>query len=148
MWLMLMQFIAPAQDVSTWHNDMARTGVQPSETILNAATVNSQQFGKVFSFAVSGDVYAQPLYLSQYMMGDGVAHNVLIVVTAQDYIYAFDADGNNPGQGYLWSKSLVGSGETWVSASDVGTVDINPNIGIIGTPVIDRGSGTIYVVAK
>jgi chitobiase/beta-hexosaminidase-like protein len=147
-WLMLMKFIAPAQDVSTWHNDMARTGVQPSETILNAGNVNSQQFGKVFSFAVTGDVYAQPLYLSQYMMGDGVAHNVLIVATAQDYIYAFDADGNNPGQGYLWSKSLVGSGETWVSGSDVGTVDINPNIGIIGTPVIDRSSGTIFVVAK
>jgi hypothetical protein len=137
-----------AQDVMTGHNDMARTGVQPRETVLTPASVSSQQFGKVFSFVVIGDVYAQPLYLSQYTMIDGVAHNVLIVATAQDYIYAFDADGNNPAQGYLWRQTLLGPGETWASASDVNTVDINPNIGIIGTPVIDRTSGTIYVVAK
>ena len=137
-----------AQDVTTWHNDIARTGTQTKETILTPANVNSQQFGRVFSFAVVGDVYAQPLYLSQYVMGDGVAHNVLIVATAQDYIYAFDADGNNPAQGYLWRDSLLGSGETWALASDVSTVDINPNIGIIGTPVIDRTKGAIYVVAK
>jgi len=139
---------SPAQDVTTWHNDMARTGVQPRETVLTPASVSSQQFGKVFSYAVIGDVYAQPLYLSQYTMADGLAHNVLIVATAQDYIYAFDADGNNPAQGYLWRQTLLGPGETWASASDVNTVDINPNIGIIGTPVIDRTSGTIYVVAK
>ena len=80
---------SPAQDVTTWHNDMARTGVQPRETVLTPASVSSQQFGKVFSYAVIGDVYAQPLYLSQYTMADGLAHNVLIVATAQDYIYAF-----------------------------------------------------------
>jgi hypothetical protein len=139
---------APAQDVTTWHYDMRRTGVQPTETHLTPANVNPQQFGKVFTFAVTGDVYAQPLYLSQYTMNDGLVHNVLIVATAQDYIYAFDADGNNPAQGYLWSRSLLGPAETWVTATDVNTVDINPNIGIIGTPVIDRAGGTIYVVAK
>lgn len=137
-----------AQDVTTWHNDIARTGVQPNETVLTPANVNAQQFGKLFTLPVIGDVYAQPLYLSQYVMNDGLPHNVLIVATAQDNIYAFDADGNNPAQGYLWSESLLAPGETWVLASDVGTVDINPNVGIIGTPVIDRATGTIYVVAK
>ncbi len=139
---------APAQDVTTWHYDMARTGVQSTETHLTPANVNPQHFGKIFTFAVTGDVYAQPLYLAQYTMNDGLAHNVLIVATAQDNIYAFDADGNNPPQGYLWSRSLLGPAETWVTATDVNTVDINPNIGIIGTPVIDRTGGTIYVVAK
>jgi hypothetical protein len=146
--LTLIRSLATAQDVSTWQNDMARTGVQSAETILNPGNVNSLQFGKLFSFAVTGDVYAQPLYLSHYTMSDGLAHNVLLVATAQDYIYAFDADGNNPAQGYLWSRSLLGPGETWVSASDVNSQDINPNIGIIGTPVVDRASGTVYVVAK
>ena len=151
--VVLANFVAGAgllrgQDVTTWHNDMARTGVQASETALTPVNVNSSQFGKVFSFAVVGDVYAEPLYVSQYVMSDGVAHNVLIVATAQDYIYAFDADGNNPAQGYLWRDSLLGPGETWVSTTDVNTVDINPNIGVIGTPVIDRVGVTIYVVAK
>jgi hypothetical protein len=110
--------------------------------------VNSAHFGKVFSLPVIGDVYAQPLYLRQYLMSDGKLHNVLLIATAQDYVYAFDADGKNPSPGYLWRRSLLGAGETWGSYSDVETVDIKPNIGIIGTPVVSRASGTIYVLAK
>jgi hypothetical protein len=140
---------ARAQDVTTWHYNNARTGVQSAETILTPSNVNSANFGKVFSLPVIGDVYAQPLYLHQYPMSDGQLHNVLLVATAQDYVYAFDADGKNPSQGYLWRKSLLGSGETWMSYTDAnGDHDIQPNIGIIGTPVVDRSGGTIYVVAK
>jgi hypothetical protein len=140
--------LACAQDVTTWHYDNSRSGVQSVETVLTPANVTSSTFGKVFSFPVSGAVYAQPLYLSQYQMNDGQLHNVLLVATAEDYVYAFDADGNNPAQGYLWRQSMLGSGETWVSYTDVNVVDIKPNIGIIGTPVVDRAGGTIYVVAK
>ncbi len=139
---------ASAQDVTTWHYNNARTGVQSSETVLTPSNVNSAEFGKIFSLPVIGDVYAQPLYLHQYQMSDGNLHNVLLIATAQDYVYAFDADGKNPAQGYLWRRSLLSAGETWGSYSDVGTVDIKPNIGIIGTPVVDRGSGTVYVLAK
>jgi hypothetical protein len=136
------------QDVTTWHYDNARTGVQPNETILTPSNVASSTFGKVFSLPVIGDVYAQPLYLSQYLMSDGVLHNVLLVATAEDYVYAFDADGKNPTQGYIWCKSMLGSGETWATNEDVNTTDIKPNIGVIGTPVVDRAGGTIYLVAK
>lgn len=140
---------APAQDVTTWHYDNARSGVQSHETVLTPSNVHYSTFGKLFSLPVLGDVYAQPLYLGQYTMSDGKVHNVLIVATAEDYVYAFDADGKNPSTGYLWRKSLLGSGETWMSYLDAnGDVDIKPNIGIIGTPVVDRTSGTIYVVAK
>ena len=140
--------VVRAQDVTTWHYNNARTGVQPAETILTPSNVNSAHFGKVFSLPVIGDVYAQPLYLRQYQMSDGKLHNVLIIATAQDYIYAFDADGKNPSPGYLWRRSLLGAGETWGSYNDVETVDIKPNIGIIGTPVVNRAGGTIYVLAK
>jgi hypothetical protein len=138
-----------AQDVTTWHYNNARTGVQPAETVLTPSNVNSAKFGKVFSLAVLGDIYAQPLYLQQYQMSDGQAHNVLLVATAEDYLYAFDADGKNPAQGYLWRKFLVGSGETWLTSSDENSdFDIYPNIGIISTPVVDRNGGTIYVVSR
>ncbi len=142
--------LLPAADVDvlTFHNDIIRSGVQSHETVLTPANVNSAQFGKIRSFAVNGDVYAQPLYVSQYTMADNKAHNVLVVATARDQIYAFDADGNNPQAGYLWKKVLLGSGETWVPAADVNTSDITPSVGIIGTPAIDRSSGTIYVVSK
>ncbi len=129
---------APAQDVTTWHYDNARSGVQPAETVLTPSNVNSAKFGKIFSLPVIGDIYAQPLYLHQYQMSDGLLHNVLIVATAQDYIYAFDADGKNPSQGYLWRDFLVGSGETWLTYLDENSdFDIYPNIGIISTPVVE-----------
>jgi hypothetical protein len=81
-------------------------------------------------------------------MADGKLHNVLFVATAHDSIYAFDADGNNPADGHLWRVSLLGHGETYVSFEDVNTTDIKPAIGVVGTPVIDRSNGTLYVVAK
>jgi hypothetical protein len=138
-----------AQDVTTWHYDNARSGVQSHETFLTPANVTSAKFSKLFSFPVLGDIYAQPLYLSQYPMSDGKLHNVLLVATAQDYIYAFDADGKNPSQGYLWRKSLVGAGETWMTYLDVGKdFDIYPNIGIISTPVVSRSSGIVYVLPR
>jgi len=146
--LVVFAAMCGAQNVTTWHVDNARTGVQQNESILNPGNVSASTFGKVFKFPVSGAVYAEPLYVSQYQMGDGQLHNVLVVATAEDNVYAFDADGNNPSQGYLWHKSMLGPGETWVSYKDVNVVDIKPNIGIIGTPVIDPVAGVIYLVAK
>ncbi len=147
---LLLAFSAPgrAQDVLTYHNDMSRSGVKYQESILTWSNVRSATFGKKFSLTVSGDVYAQPLYVSQYAMSDGKTHNVLFVATTRDLVYAFDADGNNPAAGYLWKVALLGAGETYVSYNDVGTDDIQPDIGIIGTPVIDRTTGTLYVVSK
>ena len=138
----------PAQDVLTSRYDNARSGHQGAEAVLTPASIGYSRFGKVATFAVDGDVYAQPLYVSQYQMIDGSKHNVLFVATQHDWLYAFDANGNNPATGYLWRVSLLGAGETWLASGDVGTDDIFPSIGITGTPVIDRSGGILYVVAK
>ena len=140
--------IAGAQNVTTAQYENARASVQNQETVLTPSAVNSNSFGKLFSFAVSGHVYAQPLYISRLTMADGKTHNVLFVATEQDYLYAFDADGNNPAQGYLWEDFLADPGEKFLSYSDVNNGDIYPDIGITGTPVIDSSTGTLYVVAK
>jgi hypothetical protein len=95
------QWRIAGQDVPTFHNDRARSGIQRRETSLTPSNVNTNQFGKLRSFGVDADVYAQPLYISKYKMADGKRHNVLFVATAHDSIYAFDADGNNPADGQM-----------------------------------------------
>src|SRR5260370_29756029 len=84
------------QDVPTFHNDRARSGIQRRETSLTPSNVNTNQFGKLRSFGVDADVYAQPLYISKYKMADGKLHNVLFVATAHDPISASDPATNNP----------------------------------------------------
>ena len=131
-------------NVTTYHNDTSRTGQNVQETSLTPANVNSTQFGKLFSVVVDGAVYAQPLYLSGVNIGGGT-HNVLYVVTEHDSVYAIDAD-----VGTVYGKaSLIPTGGTTVnSTSDLGCSDLIPEVGITGTPVIDRLAGTLYVVAK
>ncbi len=128
-------------DVVTYHFDNARTGLNPSETMLTPANVNSTSFGKLGLYPVDGKVDGQPLYLSQLSISGGT-HNVLYAVTEHDSVYAFDADSGS----VLWQKSMLGSGETTSDAVG-GCGQVTPEIGITSTPVIDRSHGVIYVVA-
>ena len=130
--------------VLTWHNDNARDGQNLNETVLTTANVNATQFGKVFSYSVDGQIYAQALYVPNVTVAGFGTLNVAYVVTENDSVYAFDADGVNKTP--LWKTSLLNSGST-ISSSELGCGVINPNIGITGTPVIDPTTGTLYVVA-
>jgi outer membrane protein assembly factor BamB len=130
-------------DVATYHNDIARTGQNLSESVLTTANVGSATFGKLHSLPVDGKVDAQPLYLSQVTIG-GTTHNVVYVATEHGTVYAFDADAGTQ----LWKISTLGAGE--VTSDARGCDQITPEIGITSTPVIDRNAGThgvIYVVA-
>lgn len=146
--LFLLPLAALSQSVTTQQYTNARIGIQSQETVLTPSNVSASSFGKLFSLPVAGHVYAQPLYVAALTLPDNTVHNVLFVATEQDGVYAFDADGNNPAQGYLWQVSLLGANETWVSYQDVNVGDIYPDIGITGTPVIDPSTLTLYVVAK
>jgi len=131
-----------APDVTTYHYDIARDGLNPNETILTPANVNSAQFGKIGFDTVDGKVDAAPLYLANVIVG-GQFHNVLYVATEHDSVYAFDADTGTQ----LWKSSILGSGET--TSDDHGCSQITPEIGITSTPVIDRkqgANGTIFTV--
>jgi hypothetical protein len=129
-------------DVTTYHYDMGRTGLNPNETTLTPANVNSTSFGLLRTFAVDGGVDAEPLYLSGLTVG-GQQQNVLFVVTENDSAYAFNADTG----AQLWKTSVMGANET--PSDDHGCGQISPQIGITSTPVIDRSAGangTIFVV--
>jgi Legume lectin domain/Chitobiase/beta-hexosaminidase C-terminal domain len=131
--------------ILTQHYDTARTGQNTTETVLTPANVNSTSFGKLFSLTVDGYVYAQPLYVPALAIPGNGTHNVLYVATEHDSLYAFDADNGTQ----LWHVSFLVNGATTLSPSDVGnTQDINPEIGITGTPTIDSTTNTIYVVVN
>lgn len=158
----LIGWTATAQiSVITQHNDIGRTGANTSESILTPANVNSQSFGKLFSYAVDGYVYAQPLYVPGVTLATGTpqagtTHNVVFVATENDSVYAFDADSNSSAANAvpLWHASLLdaahgaAAGARPMLSTDIRTTDIVPAIGITGTPVIDPTTGTLYVAAK
>ena len=135
---------ATAQDVLTYHNDNARTGQNLNETILNLTNVNSSTFGRLFTISVDGKVDAQPLYGSAVSIPGKGTHNVLFVETEHDSVYALDADVGT----VLWQASLLKPGET--TSDNRGCGQVEPEIGVTATPVIDRlegPHGSIYVVA-
>jgi hypothetical protein len=129
-------------DITTYHVDVARTGLNPNETALTTSNVASASFGLLRTLPVDGHVDAQPLYLSALTIA-GASHNVVYAATEHDSVYAFDADTGTQ----LWKTSILGSGET--TSGDHGCGQITPEIGITSTPVIDRkaaANGTIFVV--
>jgi outer membrane protein assembly factor BamB len=66
-------------------------------------------------------------------------HNLLLTATMHNSVYAFDADTG----ALIWQVNLG----TAVSTNHFGLSDIKPEIGILGTPVIDLQSQVMYVVA-
>lgn len=131
-------------NVLTFHNDVARTGENPTETVLTHANVNSSSFGKLFSVPVDGKVDAQPLYVSQLVLSDRQPHSVVFAATEHDSVYAFDAQTG----AVYWHVTLLASGET--PSDDLGCGQVTPEIGITATPVIDLTAGphgTIYLLA-
>src|ERR1039457_7564212 len=134
--------------VFTQHNDNARTGQNLNETTLTTTNVISSKFGKIFSYPVDGQVYAQPLYVPNVSIpGQGV-HNVLYVATENDSLYAYDADGLTPN--ILWQVSFINPPSvTTLNCIQLDFVcNVWPITGITGTPVIDPNTNTIYLLVR
>ncbi len=131
----------------SYHNNTSITGQNLSETILTPANVNSSHFGKLYSYSLDDQSFAQPLYVANVQFPGAGQHNAIYVCTASNTVYAFDADGKTSSP--LWQKSLMPAGATPVDGTTTGYSGgpILPNVGITGTPIIDGGSGTLYVVA-
>lgn len=145
---LLFAFAAESQtNVLTYHNDNAHTGAYLNETLLTPSNVNAAQFGWRTELSLDGPVYAQPLYLSRVNIPGKGLHDVLFVATVNDSVYAIDADDVEADP--LWMVNFLdpAKGITVATKEDVGC-PVLPELGIIGTPVIDPAAGTIYLIAE
>jgi hypothetical protein len=134
--------------VVTSQYDNARTGANSNEAILKPANVNPNQFGKLFSLPVDGDIYAQPLFLPQVNVPGKGKHNIVFVATEHDSVYAYDAD--NPAGQILWHVNFLNAKAdiTTLSTDEVRCPFIVPEVGITSTPAINAAGSTIYVLAR
>ena len=130
-------------DVLTQHNDNSRTGVNLRETALTPANVNKTQFGMMFKRTVDDQLYTQPLVVTGVSVGGGT-RDLVYVTTVNNSVYAFDANDSEASLP-VWHVNFGTPAN--VSSTDFGCLDINGQMGIIGTPVIDKARGVLYVVA-
>lgn len=156
-YLFLLASTLSAQvDVLTANYDNNRTNANLSEFVLNKSNVNSAHFGKLYTFSIDGESYAQPLYLRGVNIPGAGTRNVLYVATMHNSVYAFDADAAGS-TAPLWKVNFG----TPVNPHDfdepadptanppfagIPYTDILNEIGILGTPVIDPDTGALYVV--
>lgn len=131
--------------VTTLRYGNDRLGWDRAETRLTPATIDAQRFGKLFARKVDGQVTGQALYLSGVAVPGAGARNLFFVATANNAVYAFDAD-DPPRDAPIWRVDL-GAVVPWKMLCDY-CDDLRPGVGIVGTPAIDPATRTLYVVAK
>ena len=135
-------------NVTTWHNDINRTGQQLYETALTPSAVGAAgAFGWLWEYSVQGQVYAQPLAV-QLPNCTGSPCSLVYIATEQDMLYGFDANSSTQ----VWSANIATNGSPVdcrnfaLLRQCIPTDPLYPYIGVTGTPVIDRDAGILYVV--
>src|SRR5271155_2564988 len=144
-------------NVTTWHNDNWRTGQNIQEKILTVNNVNKSQFGLICRISVTGQIYGQPLVVANPAGG-----MTAYVATMQDYLYVFNIPANltsqncptptvvnllanYPGE-YPQDCCYLGPGAGKKGCAAQPTAIYNTT-GVLGTPVIDTTTNTLYLVA-
>jgi PQQ-like domain len=96
-------------NVFTWQNDTFRTGQNLNETVLTPTAIKNSNFGQLCSVQLDGQVYAQPLIVTDVTISKirYTTPGVVYVVTQNDTLYAIDAancgilNGNGSGTNLL-----------------------------------------------
>src|SRR5689334_10895304 len=150
--LVLTTSLLAQKSVLTQHNDLNRTGWYDNETILNKNNVRQGSFGKIFVRSVDDQIYAQPLVKLNLTIPGVGKKNIVFVATVNNTVYAFDADSAATNTAY-WQVNLTPAQSRVINKNDeTGACggfynDFSGNMGIVGTPVIDSITNTMYVVA-
>jgi hypothetical protein len=128
-------------DVTTHHYDSMRTGWNSSETKLSPATIKNGSFGLLKTIALDEQIDAQPLIVSNLQIA-GQNHDVAYVVTENNTVYAVDIPS-----GTVLQQRNMGAPVTAGRNGLIKCGNNANNIGITSTPVIDRDSNSLYLIA-
>ena len=149
--------LAQAQvNVTTWQNDVQRTGQNLNETILTPGNLTAGNFGQLCSATLDGQVYAQPLVVSNVTFRGTNYASLVYVVTQNNSLFVINGappSGSNSCV-IVGSLSLNPAGQYPADCNFLGAEQcqtVKPTVGILGTPVIQTGQGTIgtlYVVTE
>jgi hypothetical protein len=128
--LLTAVFPAHAQvNVTQKNNNLSRDGHYIDAAFTPAYAANLTR-DLNFNGTIVGNVHAQPLYIESGPNGP-----MVIVVTASNNVYALNANTGVP----IWSRTDIGPAVT----SGLNCGNINP-VGIIGTPVVDLASRSLF----
>ena len=119
-----------AVNVTQYHNHISRDGlyVDPAFTYASASNLTRDLS---FSGVISGNVYAQPLYIE----GNPTGQAMIIAVTESNNVYALDA-----GDGTIIWQDHAGAP---VPLANLPCGNIDP-LGITGTPVVDLPTRSLF----
>jgi len=131
--------------ITTANSDNYRTNANLQEAQLTLQTVRPGLFGKIGYFPADGQVYAQPLLVSNLVLPDGTVRDVVFVATMHNTVYAYDAQVPSSA-GLLWKVNL---GPAFpVSLWNSHYTDVSPEVGVLGTGAIDLTSRVLYVASE
>lgn len=116
-----------------FHTNPSRDGVYFDSAMAKKAAARLT-LDATFSPTITGNVYAQPLYVASGAMGKPT----VIVATERNHVIALDPTN---GAAPFWDKTF-GTPVTGVGTA-LGCGNIDP-LGITGTPIIDPTTHTIY----
>ena len=145
-----------AQPVSIYTQRYAtdRLAWNRREQMLTATNVNPTRFGLRYYCPVDDQIYAQPLVVARVPV-NGTPHTVVLVATVNNSLYCFDADTATGLQATpLWHRNLNRTGYRAIRNTDMTGacggryLDFSGNMGIVGTPVIDSATETMYLVHR
>jgi hypothetical protein len=121
-------------NVTQEHNNLSRDGLYIDAAFTPSAAANVTR-DLNFDGTISGNVYAQPLYIEN---GPG-GRAMIIVATESNNVYALDAITGTP----IWQRNDLGAP---VPLNQLPCGNINP-MGITGTPVVDLASRALFLDA-
>jgi hypothetical protein len=116
-------------NVTQEHNNLSRDGLYIDAAVTPEAAAGLTR-DLNFDGTISGNVYAQPLYIE-----GGPSGPMIIAVTESNNVYALNATTGT----VIWQRTDLGQPVT----SGLPCGNINP-VGITGTPVVDLGSRSLF----